>query len=134
MQFFLPELIYYRCYYFLFTDRCRKMRYKQENSFPYVIFSWHQMHQNFLDYLLPTDIAYCFKYNVILCQLFFQQTGAVKTLPPHNPISLILSIFLHIPMNSKFDLFALTKFLFSSNKERLTNNIFTLLLYSWTWS
>ena len=26
---FLPELIYYTCYYFLFTDRCRKMRYKQ---------------------------------------------------------------------------------------------------------
>ena len=32
----------------------------------------------FFDYLLPTGIAYCFKYNIILCQLFFQQTGAVK--------------------------------------------------------
>ena len=45
------------------------------------------------DYLLPTHIAYCFKYDIILCQLFFQQTGAVKTLPPHNPISLTLSFF-----------------------------------------
>ena len=69
------------------------MRYKQGNSFPYVIFSWCQMRQNFFDYLLPTDIAYCFKYNVILCQLFFQQTGAVMTLPQHNPISLTLSFF-----------------------------------------
>ena len=51
------------------------------------------------------------KYNVILCQLFFQQTGAVKTLPQHNPS--ILSSFLQIPMNSQFDLFILTKFLFS---------------------
>ena len=90
---FLPELIYYTCYYFLFTDRCRKMRYKQGNSFPYVIFPWCQMCQNFFNYLLPTDIAYCFKYNIILCQLFFQQTGAVKTLPPHNPISLTLRFF-----------------------------------------
>ena len=24
----------------------------------------------FFDYLLSTDIVYCFKYNVILCQLF----------------------------------------------------------------
>ena len=57
------------------------------------------MHQNFFDYLLPTDIAYCFKYNIILCQLFFQQTGAVKTLPLHNPISLILSFFFFIYSN-----------------------------------
>ena len=68
-------------------------RYKQGNSFPDVIFSRCQMHQNFFDYLLPTDIAYCFNYNVILCQLFFQQTGVVKTLPQHNPISLTLSFF-----------------------------------------
>ena len=53
---FLPELIYYTCYYFLFTDRCRKMRYKQGNSFPYVIFSWCQMRQKFFSiiYYLPT--------------------------------------------------------------------------------
>ena len=68
--------------------------------------------KTFFNYLLPTNIAYCFKYNIILCQLFFQQTGAVKTLPPHNPSSLTLS-FLYIPMNSQFDLFVLTKFLFS---------------------
>ena len=126
MRFFLPELIYYTCYYFLFTGRCRKMRYKQGNSFPYVIFSWCQMHQNFFDLLLSTDIVYCFKYNVILCQLFFQQTGAVKTLPPHNSISFILGFFLQIPMNSQFDLFILTKFFFSSNKECSTSNILTL--------
>ena len=129
MRFFLPELIYYTCYYFLFRQMQNK-RYKQGNSFPYVIFSWCQMHQNFFDYLLPTNIAYCFKYNIILCQLFFQQTGAVKTLPPHNPISLILFFFLHIPMNSQFDLFVLTEFLFSNNKERSTNNI---SLYSSIW-
>ena len=101
-------------------------RYKQGNSFPYGIFSWYQMHQNFFNYLLPTDIAYCFTYNIILCQLFFQPTGAVKTLPQHNLISLTLSFFLQIPMNSQFDLFVLTEFLFSNNKERSTNNIFTL--------
>ena len=116
--------------YLLLFSLYRQMqnkRYKQGNSFPYVIFSWCQMCQNFFDYLLPTDIVYCFKYNVILCQLFFQQTGAVKTLPQHNPISLTLScFFLQIPMNSQFDLFTLTEFLFSSNKERSTNNIFTL--------
>ena len=54
---FLPELIYYACYYFLFTDRCRKMRYKQGNSFPYVIFSWCQMHQNF--FRLFTTYRHC---------------------------------------------------------------------------
>ena len=91
MRFFLPELIYYTCYFF----------------------SWCQMCQNFFDYLLPTDIAYCFKYNIILCQLFFEQTGTVKTLPQHNPISLTLSFFfLQIPMNSQFDLFTLTEFHF----------------------
>ena len=53
------------------------------------------MRQKFFDYLLPTDIAYCFKYDVILCQLFFQQTGTVKTLPQHNPITLTLSFFFY---------------------------------------
>ena len=56
---------------------------------------------------------------------FFQQTGAVKTLPQHNP--LILSFFLQIPMNSQFDLFTLTEFLcFSVAIRHLTNNIFIL--------
>ena len=129
MQFFLPELFYYTSYYFLFTDRCRHEVQTRE-LLPLCNFLLVPNVPNFFDYLLPTDIAYCFKYNVILCQLFFQQTGAVKTLPPHNPISLILSFFLHIPMNSQFDLFVLTKFLFNSNKERLTNNI---SLYSLIW-
>ena len=116
MRILLPELFYYTCFFFFSLQM-------QKNK---VIFSWCQMHQKFFDYLLPTDIAYCFKYNVILCQLFFQQTGTVKTLPQHNPITLTLSSFLQIPMNSQFDLFALTEFHFSSNKECLTNNIFTL--------
>ena len=82
--------------YLLLFSLYRQMqnkRYKQGNSFPDVIFSWCQMCQNFFDYLLSTDIVYCFKYNVILCQLFFQQTGAVKTLPPHNSISVILFFY-----------------------------------------
>ena len=91
----------------------QKNEVQTRDAFPYVIFSWCQMCQKkIINYLLPTDIAYCFKYNVILCQLFFQQTGAVKTLPPHNPISLTLS-FLYIPMNPQFDLFVLTEFHFS---------------------
>ena len=127
MRFFLPELIYYTCYYFLFTDRCRKMRYKQGNSFPYVIFSWCQMRQNFFDLLLSTDIVYCFKYNVILCQLFFQQTGAVKTLPPHNSISFILSFFFTDSNEFPIQFVCTNQISFlSSNKEHLTNNIFTL--------
>ena len=60
-------------------------------------------------YYLPTLFTVLKIYNVILCQLFFQQTGAVKSLPQHNP--LILS-FLQIPMNSQFDLFTLTEFFF----------------------
>ena len=43
-----------------------------------------------------------------------QQTGAVKTLPLHTPISLVLSFFF-LPMNSQFNFFVLTEFLFSSN-------------------
>ena len=76
-------------------------------------------------YYLPTLFTVLKIYNVILCQLFFQQTGVVKTLPQHNP--LILSFFLPIPMNSQFDLFKLTEFLFFPVAIRcLTNNIFTL--------
>ena len=71
----------------------QKNEVQTRDTFPYVIFSWCQMRQKFFDYLLPTDIAYCFKYDVILCQLFFQQTGTVKTLPQHNPITLTLSFF-----------------------------------------
>ena len=67
------------------------MKYKQGNSFPYVIFiSWCQMCQFFF-HLLSTNIV---KYNIILCQLFSQQTGAVKTLQPHNHISLILTFYI----------------------------------------
>ena len=55
---------------------------------------------------------------------FFQQTGAVKTLPQHDP--LILSFFLQTPINSQFDLFTLTEFFFSVAIRRSTNNIFTL--------
>ena len=52
-------------------------------------------------------------FTVILCQLCPpQQTGAVKTLPLHTPISLVLSFFPFLPVNSQFDLFVLTKFLF----------------------
>ena len=47
---------------------------------------------NFFDFnYLPTLFTVLKIYNVILCQLFFQQIGAVKTLPQHNP--LILSFF-----------------------------------------
>ena len=56
-------------------------------------------------------------FTVILCQLSLpppQQTGAVKTLPLHIPINLVLSFFLSLslflPMNSQFDFFILTKF------------------------
>ena len=81
MRFFLPELIYYTCFFSLSLYRqMQKNEVQTRDTFPYVIFSWCQMRQNFFDYLLPTNIAYCFKYDVILCQLFFQQTGTVKTL------------------------------------------------------
>ena len=41
--------------------------------------------------------------------------SAVKTLPLHTPIGLVLSFFFLFPMNSQFDFFVLTKFLFSFN-------------------
>ena len=70
----------------------RKTRYKQGNSFPYV-FSLGAKCTKIFQFLLSTNILFTVlkRYNVILCQLFFQQTGAVKTLPQHNP--LILSFF-----------------------------------------
>ena len=58
--------------------------------------------------------------------IFSQQTGVVKTLPQHNPINLILRFFLQIPMNSQFDLFILTNFFFSSNKDIRLTTFFTL--------
>ena len=89
MQFFLPELIYYTCFlFFLYRSRKEKQDTKQGNSFPYVfslgakcakIFSIFTIYQHYLLFFK--------KYNVILCQLFFQQTGAVKTLPQHNPLT-----------------------------------------------
>ena len=111
----------------------QKNEVQTRDACPYVISSWCQMRQKFFfDYLLPTDIAYCFKYNVILCQLFFKQTSAVKTLPPHNPISLTLSFFLYIPMNFQFDLFVLTEFLFFSVAIRNVQ-LTTFSLYSSIW-
>ena len=41
--------------------------------------------------------------------------SAVKTLPLHTPIGLVLSFFFLFPMNSQFDFFILTEFLFSFN-------------------
>ena len=75
-----------------------------------------------------------FRRHVVLCHcpqlfphllLFYvnyppQQTGAVKTLPLHTPISLVLRFFfLFLPMNSQFNFLVLTKFLFSFNNTNL---------------
>ena len=54
---------------------------------------------------------YCYFMSTIL-----PQTSAVKTLPLHTPISLVLSFFFP-PMNSQFDFFILTEFLFSFNMK-----------------
>ena len=125
MRFFMPDLTHYTCFYFLFTDPEKKNKIQTRELLPLCIFTWCQMHQFFDFYYLPTLFTVLKIYNVILCQLFFQQTGAVKTLPQHNP--LILSFFLQIPMNSQFDLFTLTEFLFLPVAiRRSTNNIFTL--------
>ena len=88
------------------------------------------------DYLVSTTHILFFTCHIVLChcpQLFPiycyfmstilpQQTGAVKTLPLHTPISLVLSFFFFFffPMNSQFNFFILTEFLFSFNN---TNSI-----------
>ena len=88
------------------------------------------------DYLVSTTHILFFRCHVVLChcpQLFPiycyfmstippQQTGAVKTLPRHTSISLVLSfffLFFFLPMNSQFNFFVLTKFLFSFNNINL---------------
>ena len=55
MRFFLPELIYYTCFYFLFTDPEKKNKIQTRELLPLCIFTWCQMRQNFFEfYYLPT--------------------------------------------------------------------------------
>ena len=71
MRFFLPELIYYTCYYFLFTDPVKKNEVQTRELLP--LCNFHLVPnapKYFFNILLSTDIVYCFKYNVTLCQLF----------------------------------------------------------------
>ena len=82
------------------------------------------MCQNFSkyhDYLVSTTHIFFFKRHVVLChcpQLFPPFTVILcqlfppsPTLPLHTPISLILSLFCFLPINSQFNLFILNEFL-----------------------
>ena len=94
MRFFLPELIYYT--YFFFSLQMQKNEVQIRELLPLCNFLLvPNAPKKIFDYVLPTDVAYCFKYNIILCQVFFQQTGTVKSLPQHNPITLTLRFFFY---------------------------------------
>ena len=105
---FSQILIYCTCYHFYRYMQKAKQTRELLPLCAFSIFIWCQTCQNFSkyhDYLVSTTHILFFKCNIVLCHcselfphllLFYvnyspQQTSAVKTLPLHTPISLVLS-------------------------------------------